>query len=177
VRKYALAPSFPERVARVPGPSILDPYLEYLAQRHTSGCQNALALWREIRARGFKGTSRQVHRWLQTRRTSVAHSTPRMRRGTDSGPNLPPPGGVLPSPKQLAWMCIQPKDALTPTEMATLARIEQDAEAARVVPLVRRFGELVRERGVTRGAKPLNVSLRSSPGSAGARGAAECAAR
>ncbi|QRO01375.1 ISL3 family transposase [Archangium violaceum] len=157
VRKYALATSFPERAARVPGPSILDPYLEYLVQRHTAGCENALALWREIRARGFKGTSRQVHRWLQTRRTTVAHSTPRIRRGNDSSPNLSPPGGALPSPKQLAWMCVQPKDALTPTEVTTLARIEQDTEAARVVTLVHRFGEIVRERSVTRGAKPINT--------------------
>ena len=34
-----------------------------------------------------------------------------------------------------------------------LARLEQDTEAARVVPLVRRFARLVRERGVTRGAR------------------------
>ncbi len=157
VRKYALAPSFPERAARVPGPSILDPYLEHLAQRHAEGCENALALWREIRARGFKGTSRQVHLWLQTRRTTVARSTPRTRCGNDSSPNLPPPGGARPSPKQLAWLCVQPKAALTPTEVATLARLEQDAEATRVVTLVRRFGEIVRERGVTRGAEPINT--------------------
>lgn len=61
---------------RVPGPSILAPYLKYLAQRHADGCDNALALWREIRAKGFEGTSRQVHRWLQTRRTTVARSPP-----------------------------------------------------------------------------------------------------
>ncbi len=35
-----------------------------------------------------------------------------------------------------------------------LARIEQEKEAARVVGLARRYGELVRERGVTRGAEP-----------------------
>lgn len=99
VRKYASAPSFPERAARVPAPSLLDPYLEYLAQRHTEGCENALALWREIRAQGFEGTSRQVHRWLQTRRRAVARPTPRSRSGNDSSPSLPRPSGALPSPK------------------------------------------------------------------------------
>ncbi|MFE8597102.1 transposase [Archangium violaceum] len=102
VRKYASAPNFPERAAKVPGPNILDPYLEYLAQRHAEGCENASALWREIRARGFAGTSRQVHRWLQMRRTTVARSTPLTRRGNNSCPNLPRSGGALPSPKQLA---------------------------------------------------------------------------
>jgi transposase len=38
--------------------------------------------------------------------------------------------------------------------LATLARIAQDEEAARVVDLARRFAELVRERGATRGAEP-----------------------
>jgi transposase len=39
--------------------------------------------------------------------------------------------------------------------VTTLARLEQDADAARVVTLARRFGDIVRGRGVTRGAKPI----------------------
>ncbi len=79
VRKYARAETFPERAVRVPGRSILDPFLQYLEGRHAAGCENALALWREIRAKGFGGTSRQVHRWLQIRRSAPARSTPRRR--------------------------------------------------------------------------------------------------
>lgn len=153
VRKYARAEAFPERAVRVPGPSILDPFLQYLEQRHATGCANALALWREIRARGFGGTSRQVHRWLQTRRTAPVRSTPRTRCGNAPNPTNPRPNGSLRSPKQLAWLCVQPQSALAATEAATLARIEQDAEAARVLALARRFCELVRERGVTHGAE------------------------
>src|SRR6218665_1478434 len=159
VRKYASAPGFPERAVREPAPSILDPYLEYLTQRRAAGCENASALWREIRAQGFGGTSRQVHRWLQTRRTTVARSTPHTRRG-NAHSSLPPPGGALPSSKQLAWMFVQPRATLTPMEAATLARLEQDTEAARVMPLVRRFAELVRERGVTHGDEPINACKR-----------------
>ncbi|NOJ99068.1 ISL3 family transposase, partial [Corallococcus coralloides] len=155
VRKYARAETFPERAVRVPGPSILDPHMAYLDQRQSAGCENALALWREIRAKGFGGTSRQVHRWLQTRRTTPAPSTPRTRRDHDSIPKDPRPVARLPSPKQLAWLCLQPRSALPPTEQAALTRIEQDEEAARVVALTRRFGDLVRERGVTHGAEPV----------------------
>ena len=54
-------------------------------------------------------------------------------------------------------MCIQPMNPLTPTEVATLARLEQDAEAVRVVTLMRRFGDIVRERSVTRGAELINI--------------------
>ncbi|RYZ17109.1 MAG: transposase [Myxococcaceae bacterium] len=65
------------------------------------------------------------------------------------------PAESLPSPKQLAWLCVQPQSALNPSEAVTLARIEQDEEAARVLGLARLFGELVRERGVTHGAQPV----------------------
>ena len=156
VRKYAHAETFPERAVRLPGPSILDPFVAYLAQRQSAGCENALALWREIRVKGFGGTSRQVHCWLQTRRTAPARSTPRTRRGHDSIPKAPRRVASLPSPKQLAWLCVQSRSALTSTEAATLTRIEQDEEAARVAALTRRFGDLVRERGVSHGAEPVS---------------------
>ena len=38
VRRYAYAQSFPERAARVPEPSILDPYLGHLEARLAEGC-------------------------------------------------------------------------------------------------------------------------------------------
>lgn len=83
VRKYATAEAFPERSVRTPGPSILAPFLEYLEERHAAGCENACSLWRAIRARGFRGTSRQVHRWLQTRRKAPARTRPRAESGGD----------------------------------------------------------------------------------------------
>ncbi len=153
VRKYALAEAFPERAVRSPGPSLLDPYLEQLTRRHAEGCENALVLWRELRAKGYPGSSRQVHRWLQTRRTAPARSTPRARRESHSTPTDARTYS-LPSPRQLAWLCVQPRSALSPTDKALLARLEQDEEAARVIALARRFNQLVRERGVTHAAKP-----------------------
>ena len=76
VRKFAHARSFPERATRAPRPSILDRYLAHLEARRAAGCENAMALWRELRALGFAGTHRQVHRWLADRRTAPAKSTP-----------------------------------------------------------------------------------------------------
>ncbi|WP_162596213.1 hypothetical protein [Methylobacterium sp. 17Sr1-1] len=62
VRKYAAAKTFPVRLRHGSGPSLLDPHVAYLAARIDEGCENAVALWREIRKRGYPGTSRQVHR-------------------------------------------------------------------------------------------------------------------
>ena len=53
-----------------------DRYLAHLEARRAAGCENAMALWRELRALGFAGTHRQVHRWLADRRTAPAKSTP-----------------------------------------------------------------------------------------------------
>ncbi len=58
VRKYAHAEAFPERAAPRPNPSRLDPYLLHLERRLTEGCENAMALWREVRDQGFAGTHR-----------------------------------------------------------------------------------------------------------------------
>ena len=64
VRKYAAADTFPARLPHGPGPSLLDPHVDYLLGRIGEGCENAMALWREIRERGYPGTSRQVHRFV-----------------------------------------------------------------------------------------------------------------
>ncbi len=77
VRKFAHAESFPGRAARAPGPSILDPFRAHLNARLAAGCENAMELWRELRALGFEGTPKQVHRWLAERRTAPAKTAPR----------------------------------------------------------------------------------------------------
>ncbi len=153
VRKYAAAEAFPERSVRIPGPSILDPFLGYLTQRHAAGCENACALWREIHARGFRGSARQVHCWLQTRRKVPARTRPRADSGGDWWAEVRSLDS-LPSPKQLAWLYVKASSELTPDDAATLARIRQDKEAAHVMELTRHFCEVVRERAITHGAMP-----------------------
>jgi transposase len=137
---------------RAPGPSILDPFLAHLDARVAAGCENAMELWRELRARGFPGAPKQVQRWLAERRTVPAKTTPRGRRRPPAG--SAPDGArrlpALPSPKQLAWLLVRPAGALDADEAAAVARIEQDREAATVAGLTRRFSALVRRCGVRR---------------------------
>ena len=159
VRRFAHAPTYPERGMPAVQRSILDPYLAHLSQRHQDGCENALQLWRDIQALGYAGTSRQVHRWLQQHRRRPAPTDPTRstRRevttagapagdetvahaGTSSG------GGsnALPSARQVAWLFVQRPDARTVRETAVLARIAQDPTAAHVMDLVQRFAALIR---------------------------------
>src|SRR3954468_10780656 len=152
VRKYASAESFPVPEGRPLRRSILDPYLAHLQARLAEGCENALALWRELRAAGFPGTAKQVQRWVAEHRTAPAPSTPHRWRTKApahtpmSAPQDGPP--ALPSPPQLAWLLVQPPSALSMSDAALVARVEQDPTAAHVARLARRLTALVRGCGV-----------------------------
>jgi hypothetical protein len=149
VRKYAGAESFPERAVRAPGPSLLDPYVDHLEARLAAGCENAMALWRELRGLGYPGTPKQVHRWLAPRRSRPSKYGPRRgniieaaRAAADGS------SSALPSPRQIAWALTRPGERLTPDEGAAIQRIQQDPTAAAVLTLVRRFADLVRGRSL-----------------------------
>ncbi len=112
-----------------------------------SGRENASALYRELRERGYPGGSRQVHKWVQTQRVTPAKTTPPCRR------DLPPvPGQAAASsrasPRQLAWLLLQPAAKLDAAQKATVAQIEQDREVRIAGGLARRFTALVRASGV-----------------------------
>ena len=76
---------------------------------------------------------RTAHKWLGRAAAGA---------GVDGAPTLP-------SSKALAWMLVQPVAALPGHAAAAVARVEQDAEAARVADLARRFTALVRRCGVS----------------------------
>jgi transposase len=150
VRKFARAESFPAHLPHGPGPSILDPYLPYLERRLAEGCENGLALWRELRGMGFPGGNKQVHRWLAERRTVPAKVGRRRAEDPHDAPTAPSrgKGPSLPAPRRLAWVLVQPVADLGVADAATIARIEQDKDAKAAAGLARRFTALVRACGV-----------------------------
>ena len=153
VRRFAYAESFPERAVRAPGPSRLDPFIPWLEERLAAGCENASALYRELRERGYAASSRPVHRWVQTQRIAPARTTPPCRR------DLPPiPGQTdassLDSPRQLAWLLLQSAAKLDAGQKAAVAYIEQDREVRKAGALARRFTALVQASGVTHHRMP-----------------------
>ena len=153
VRRLARAESFPERAVRAPEPSRLDPFIPWLTERLAAGHENASALYRELRGRGYPGSSRPVHRWVQTQRATPARTTPPCRR------DLPPVLGQadaspLASPRQLAWLLLQPAAKLDAQQKATVVQIEQDQEVKKAGALARRFTALVPASGVTHRRAP-----------------------
>ena len=148
VRKYAAAETFPARLPHGPGPSLLDPHIAYLVQRIGEGCENAMALWRELRERGFSGTNRQVHRFVAERRTKPVRSGRKPQGATPAAQEKPVTGPVLPTSRQLAWLLVQPVSALDAAAAAVVAHVEQDDTATAVARLARRFTALIRAAGV-----------------------------
>ena len=152
VRKYATADTFPARLPHGPGPSLLDPHVDYLLGRIGEGCENAMALWRELRERGYPGTSRQVHRFVAERRTKPTRSGRKPRGETIPVLETPAVERCLPSARQLAWLLVQATSALDAVAAAVVARVEQDATASAVADLARRFSAFVRASGEGRTA-------------------------
>ena len=126
--------------------------MNYLLGRIGEGCENAMALWREIRERGDPGTSRQVRRFVAERRTKPTRSGRKPRDEATPMPDPPPADPALPSARQLAWLLVQPTSVLDAVAAAVVARVEQDATASAVADLARRFTAVVRASGVGRTA-------------------------
>jgi transposase len=152
VRRYAYAESFPERSARVPGPSVLDPYSDYLEARVAGGCENAMTLWRDLKELGYTGSAKPVRRWLRHRRTTAASSS--LHQDLCGFPTASATATIeLPAP-----LLMQSPEALDASASATLARIAQDRDVAGVLALARRFAELVRSCGIHRDKAPADPS-------------------
>lgn len=148
VRRFAAAPTFPERVGHPVRPSSLDPFLPYLTARHAQGIENAGQLWRELRARGYTGQARQIHRWLQPRRRVPAPTLPHAKRAAAAALLAEHRAASvrLPSPRHLAWLATRLPHEQSAEAQTMLAHIAQDEEVAHVLTLVSRFGTLIRER-------------------------------
>lgn len=67
VSNFLRAGEYPERSSRGSGPTLLDAYRDYIRQRVAEGSASATAVWHELRAQGFKGSSGTV-------RAAMAHA-------------------------------------------------------------------------------------------------------
>jgi transposase len=155
VRAYAHASSFPERGAHRPRRSIIDRHLPHLQARVAEGCEDGAVLWRELQAHGFTGSARLVRRWLSEQRRKPARTAPHRWRGRVSATLGSPDDSTptpLPAARQLAWLLVQPPATLSAADAATVARVEQDKDAAAMAMLARRFTALVRECNAGNGA-------------------------
>ena len=133
VRRW-LVSGCPE-TARGPYVSRLDPYLPYLFQRWAQGCHNIAQLFRELEARGYRGSYASVHDNIVRRLQFDGRKTP----GDCS--SKPPP---LPTPRQAAFVFLRRPEKLRTEEQEMLVRLCQiDPEVDRTYDLVQQFAQML----------------------------------
>jgi transposase len=96
VRRWEQAGQFPERRMAPPRRQRLDRFLPYLEQCWEQGFQNALALWREMREQGYRGSRGAVQRWAT-----------RQRKMTPPESKPTRPVITIPRPRQVTWWLLQ----------------------------------------------------------------------
>jgi transposase len=143
IRKYFYATTFPERSVHRHRKSNLDPYITYLDRRLQEGCENGQQLWREIQQQGYPGSSKQVMKWLQPRRSHVAPTTPLAKR---EPPLSTPAKSNLPSTKYMAWTLVRDPDTLSDTDRLLLDHLRQDSQLDAVYVYIHRFIVMVKQR-------------------------------
>jgi transposase len=79
VRKFVHTDGFPERAPKKSSGSILDSYIPYIHRRWAEGCQNAMQLWREIKAEGYSGKEAMVRIYIRRLRAKLAQLTLQQR--------------------------------------------------------------------------------------------------
>jgi transposase len=109
VRRFARAADLDELLAKTTNRiTLLDPYQPYLNQRFNDGHTDAAALYREIRAQGYRGSPQTVRRYLQPFRPTRT---------------APPPAPAAPKIREVVrWMLTKP-DNLDPEHQQQLDRI------------------------------------------------------
>lgn len=143
VYRFIAAKSFPERASKVKSLSILGPYLTYLQQRFDEGCENANQLFREIQAKGFIGSHKQVSRWVQYRRTKPAKSTP--KKHVQNPFSKSQMQVIIPAPRRLVWLLVKESRKLSHYEQLLLKHLFQNPEIENAYELAQQFQKMVRE--------------------------------
>ena len=136
VRRW-LVSGCPE-TARGPYVSRLDCYLPYIFQRWAQGCHNIAQLFRELEARGYRGSYASVHDHIVRRLQFGGRKTP-----ADASSRTPP----LPTPRQAAFLFLHRPEKLRVEEQETLVKLCQiNLEVNLAYELVQQFAQMLRSR-------------------------------
>jgi transposase len=143
VRKFVHADGFPERTPKKGGGSILDAHISYIHRRWAEGCQNAMQLWREIKAEGYSGKEAMVRRYIRRLRAKLAQLTLEQRTQFLGAKTT----FKAPTSRRGAWWLLKQMEDLPPDRQACVEQLCQLCPKAREVKkMAAEFQELVRER-------------------------------
>ena len=135
VRQYLRLGAVLPRTPYPRRPCELDTYADYIAQRWQEGCHNSAQLWRELRERGFRGSSTRLRQWM------VQYYRPEKKRRPLRRTS------PVPSPRQVTWTLLagpRPVDEQT-KEWIDCFR-QQVPEIDHATQLATEFAALLREQ-------------------------------
>lgn len=144
--------SFPERRDNRRKQHLLDPYLEYIQHRWADGVRNASQIFREIRERGYRGTScRQLRDLVQGWRTAPP-------------PKIGP--RALASARQSAWLLARAAEDRSPEQQLYLDQVAEIwPEVHELERLAREFVRLFREKDASALAQWIEAAEKTALGS------------
>jgi transposase len=133
---WLAASTLPE-TERGPYVSRLDPYLPYLFQRWESGCHNMAALFRELVARGYKGSYESVRDHLVRQRTFG-------KKNASKGAKLSP---APLSSRQATFLFLSRPEKLETEEQETVRQLSLcHPETNLAYDLIQQFAQMLRTR-------------------------------
>jgi transposase len=136
VSRWLAASTLPE-TRRGPYVSRLDPYLPYLFQRWESGCHNMTVLFRELVARGYKGSYGSV-------RDHLVRQLPGGKKKASEGAKLSP---APLSSRRATFLFLSRPEKLDTEEQETVWQLRQShPEADLAYELVQQFAHMLPTR-------------------------------
>jgi transposase len=148
VHRWLAHGSFPEARRRRRRPSLIDPYERYVLSWWQEGNRNGLQLYRELTARGYKGSSKAMYNYLailQTPQSDAAPSVPLKLRRRKSVPSLPAPLENF-SAQRATWLFVCQPEKLDQIQQEELMRIRQASPSAETAySLAQGFMQMIRE--------------------------------
>ena len=148
VHRWLAHGSFPEARRRRRRPSLIDPYERYVFQWWQEGHRTGSQLYRELKAQGYKGSSKAMYNYLATLRaprSNSSKSSPLKSQQPKSVPLSPAPLENF-SARRATWLFVRQPDELDETQQKELALIRQASPSAEAAyRLVQAFMQMIRE--------------------------------
>jgi transposase len=148
VQRWLAHGSFPEARRRRRRPSLIDPYERYVLLWWREGNRNGAQLYRELRAQGYKGSSKAMYNYLATLRTPQADSSKSTPFKAQKHKSVPPPAPLLEnfSARQATWLLVRRPSDLDETQQKELALMRQASPTVEeAYRLTQAFMQMIRE--------------------------------
>jgi len=149
IHRWLAHGSFPEARQRRRRPSLIDPYEHFVILRWQEGYRNGTQLYKELKAQGYKGSSKAMYNYLATLRAPQSAVPKPLPSKPSRGPkSVPPPPVPLEnfSARRATWLFVHQPEKLDEAQQQALALMRQASPSAEAAyGLAQAFMRMIRE--------------------------------